>query len=231
MQRGPMTSRRAAMVLVLATAAVAWIAAAATPAGATHQGTVHPGGSGVLTTVTLPADNWTAYTFEMNAGDVLTYDVRVTSGTPIDVYIVPDVGLAAYANDTSVQFLEYADETNQRNISGTFGNVAGVVAVIVDNTAIGQGGADPTGPVTVSVDLAKTSNLYLGGVILLACGVVLLVIAAVVAVVLQRRKARAAPAPPPTPYGAPPGPYEAPVGSPPPVGPAEDPPQPPPPAP
>jgi hypothetical protein len=91
--------------------------------------------------------------------------------------------------------------------------VAGFVAVIVDNTAVGQGGADPTGPVTVSVNLAKASNLYLGGLILLACGVVLLVIAVVVAIVLQRKKAAAAPPPPPTPYGAPPSPDGEPPGA------------------
>jgi len=225
-----MASGRTAMWLLLATAGLLAIAAAAPPTAAYHQGTVRPGGDAVSTTVTLPVNNWTAYTFEMNAGDTLTYDIRVLAGTPIDLYIVPDVGLAEYASDTSVQFLEHAHETNQRNISGSFGNVAGVIGVILDNTDIGQGGADPTGPVTVSVSLVKSSNLYLGGLILFACGVVLLVVAAVVALVLQRRKA-AAPAPPPGPYGALPVPYQAPPGPSPPeilAGPSDGPPPPPP---
>lgn len=224
-----MTSRHA-VSLALAIVSVLGAAVFVSPAAATHQGTVIPGGSGVSRTVNLEADNWTAFTFELNAGDVLAYELHVTSGTPIDVYLVPDVGLAAYANDTAIQFLEYADVTNQRNISGSLGNVAGFVAVIVDNTAVGQGGADPTGPVTVSVNLAKTSNLVLGGVILLACGIVLLVVAAVVALVLQRKKAAAAPPPPPMPYGAPPAPIDVPSGPPPapPTSPGGDSPQPPP---
>jgi hypothetical protein len=212
-----MASGRPATWVLLAIAGLLAIAAVAPPTTAYHQGTVRPGGAAVSATVTLPVNNWTAYTFEMTAGDTLTYEVRVLAGTPIDLYIVPDVGLADYANDTSVQFLEYAEETNQRNISGSFGSVAGVIGVILDNTDVGQGGADPAGPVTVSVSLVKSSNLYLGGLILLACGVVLLVVAVVVAFVLQRRKA-AAPAPPPGPYGAPPVPYQAPPGPSPPEG-------------
>ena len=228
-----MTPHRASMALVLAIVAILGVAALVPSATATHRGTVHPGGSAVSTTVTLEADNWTAFTFDLNTGDVLAYELHVTSGTAIDVYVVPDVGLAAYANDTSVQFLEYADVSNQRNISGSQGNVAGFVAVIVDNTAVSQGGADPTGPVTVSVNITRTSNLVLGGVILLACGIVLLLIAAVVALVLQRKKAASAPPPPPTPYGTPLTPVGAPPGPPPtaPAAPSEDPPQPPPPAP
>ena len=197
--------------------AVALLALTALAAPATgFQGTVQRVGTAVTETVTLPVDHWTAYLFEMNAGDTIAYDIRVTVGSPIDVFIVPDIGLADYANNTKVQFLEYLDFNNQRNVSGSFGGAAGGVGFIVDNTNVTQGGADPTGLVTVAVTLERSSNLYLGGLIFLGCGVALLVIAVVVALVLQRKKAASAP---PAPYGPPPTLYETPSGSVPGAGP------------
>ena len=196
--------------VLLAVALLALTALAAPVAG--FQGTVHRVDTAVTETVTLPIDNWTAYFFEMNAGDVIDYDIRVTVGSPIDVYIVPDIGLADYANHTKVQFLEYLDFNNQRTVTGRFGSAAGGVGFIVDNTNVTQGGADPTGPVTVALHLEKSSNLYLGGLIFLGCGVGLLAAAVVVALVLQRKKAAAAQ---PVPYGPPPTPYETASGSPP----------------
>ena len=195
------------------------VTALAVPA-AGFQGTVHRIDTAVTETVILQIDNWTAYLLDMNAGDTIAYDLRVTAGSPIDVFIVPDIGLADYANKTKVQFLEYLDFNNQRNVSGSFGGTAGGVGFIVDNTNVTQGGADPTGPVTVAVHLERSSNLYLGGLIFLGCGIALLVSAVVVALVLQRKKAAAAQ---PAPYGPPPTPYETPVGSLPPEGPGPSP--------
>ena len=195
------------------------VTALAVPA-AGFQGTVHRIDTAVTETVILQIDNWTAYLLDMNAGDTIAYDLRVTAGSPIDVFIVPDIGLADYANKTKVQFLEYLDFNNQRNVSGSFGGAAGGVGFIVDNTNVTQSGADPTGPVTVAVHLERSSNLYLGGLIFLGCGIALLVSAVVVALVLQRKKAAAAQ---PAPYGPPPTPYETPVGSPPPEGPGPSP--------
>jgi len=200
---------------VLVAVALLAVTALAVPA-AGFQGTVHRVDTAVTETVTLQVDNWTAYLFEMNAGDTIAYDIGVTVGSPIDVYIVPDIGLADYANKTKVQFLEYLYFNNQRNVSGSFSGTAGGVGFIVDNTNVTQGGADPTGPVTVAVHLERSSNLYLGGLIFLGCGIALLVSAVVVALVLQRKKAAAAQ---PAPYGPPPTPYETPAGSSPPDGP------------
>ena len=202
---------------VLVAVALLAVTAFALPA-AGFQGTVHRVDTAVTETVRLQVDNWTAYLFDVNAGDTIAYDIRVTVGSPIDVYIVPDIGLADYANHTKVQFLEYLDFNNQRTVTGRFGSAAGGVGFIVDNTNVTQGGADPTGPVTVALHLEKSSNLYLGGLIFLGCGV-LLVSAVVVALVLQRKKAAAAEPMPPAPYGPPLSPYEAPSAAPPAVDP------------
>lgn len=212
------------VVLLLAVGGLLGLAVLAPAATGHHQGVVKPGGSGIAETITLPVNNWTAYAFDMNAGDTLAYDVSVTSGGAIDLYIVSDIGLAGYANDSQVQFLVYAEISNNRTFGGTFAGATGYVAVVVDNTDVGQEGAVPSGPVTVSVHLTRTSNVFLGGVILLACGVVLLVVAVVVALMLQRKKAAGLP-PPPGPYGTPPVPYQSPPSPPPqrPPGPPEGP--------
>jgi hypothetical protein len=218
------SGRPQAVWLLVAVAALLALTVLAPASSGHHLGVVKRVDAAISETITLPVNNWTAYAFDMNAGDTLAYDVSVTSGGAIDLYIVPDVGLAAYANDTTVQFLEYVEVTNNRTFGGTFGGATGFVAVIVDNTNVGSGGATSTGPVTVSVHLVKSSGLFLGGLIFLTCGVVLLVVAVIVALVLQRRKATVLP-PPPAPYGTPPVPYQPPPGPPPeaPPGPPEGP--------
>jgi len=222
------SGRPQAVWLLLAVGGLLALAVLAPASSGHHLGIVKPVGAGISETIPVPENNWTAYAFDMNAGDTLAYDVTVTTGGAIDLYIVSDVGLAQYVNDSQVQFLVYAEIVNNRTFVGAFGDATGYVAVVVDNTDVGQGGASPTGPVTVSVHFTKTSNLFLGGVIFLACGVALLVVAVVVALILQRKKAAALP-PPPGPYGTPPVPYQSPPVPPPqaPLGPpgGPDPPQ------
>src|SRR2546427_8643287 len=136
------------VVLLLAVGGLLGLAVLAPAATGHHQGVVKPGGSGISETITLPVNNWTAYAFDMNAGDTLAYDVTVTTGGGIDLYIVSDVGLAQYVNDSQVQFLVYTQISDNRTVGGTFGGATGYVAVVVDNTDVGHGGAAPTGPLT-----------------------------------------------------------------------------------
>src|SRR2546422_3711577 len=217
--------------LLLAAVALFTLFAMVPAASGYHHGTVKTVDTTISETVTLPVNNWTAYSFELNTGDQIVYAISVVSGTEIDLYIVPADGLANYANDSALTFTYYQETQNQRNFSGTFSGATGSVSIILDNVNIVPGGANPTGPVTVSVSLQKTSNLFLGGLIFIVCGIVLLVVALAVVLVLRRRKAAAAP-PPPTPYGGPPPvPYQGPAPAASPPSPPEGPPPSPPPPP
>ncbi|TLZ73326.1 MAG: hypothetical protein E6K10_00455 [Methanobacteriota archaeon] len=197
------------------------------PATAHHQGTVKAVDVSISETVPLPVNNWTAYTFSLNLGDEIKYEIHVTNGTAIDVYFVPPDGLQAYANDTALQFRLFLDIVNLRDFSGHFGGQTGSVSVIVDNTDVTQGGATLTGPVTVSVHLEKSSSLFLSGVILILCGIAFLAVAIAMVFILRRRRKAAEGPPPPVPYsGPPPSTHEAPPAPSPPESPAEGPPPP-----
>ena len=219
--------------LAIAGAVVIALSIAVPIAGATHQGTARTVDSPVAETVTLPMNHWTAYTMTLSEFESIDYNILVTNGTAIDVYFVPATELANYANDSASSFQYYRENTNNTlNARGTFGRATGAISVIIDNVGIVPGDAQPTGSVTVSVDLTKTSNgsnLFLGAYIFIGCGVLFLVVAVVVFLVLRRRKAAAGP-PPPTPYTTPPRPYERPPANAPsdrPEGPARDGPPPP----
>ena len=62
---------------VLVAVALLTVTVLAAPA-AGFQGTVHRVDTAVTETATLQVDNWTAYLFDMNAGDTIAYDLRVT---------------------------------------------------------------------------------------------------------------------------------------------------------
>jgi len=215
--------RRTAGRVFVALITIAALALLAAPAYGYHKGTEKAVDSAISETVPLPLNNWTAYTFNLNLGDAIKYDIRVTTGGPIDVYFVPPDGLQSYANDSALQFRLYLDLVNNRTFAGSFGGATGSVSVLLDNTNFTQGGVDATGAVTVSVGLEKTSTLFLGGVLFILCGVGFLVVALVVLVVLRRRRAPAAP-PPPAPYSEPP--VQPAKGAPPGGDPTEPPPPP-----
>ena len=123
------SGRPQAVWLLLAVGGLLALAVLAPAASGHHLGIVKPVGAGISETITVPENNWTAYAFDMNAGDTLAYDVTVTTGGAIDLYIVSDVGLAQYVNDSQVQFLVYAEIVNNRTFVGAFGDATGYVAV------------------------------------------------------------------------------------------------------
>lgn len=187
------------MLLVLA----ALLTAASPPVAAHHTGTVVAVETSIAETVTLPENNFSAYTIVLESGETIGYDIRVVSGGNIDVYFVLTGGLLNYTSDTAVSIQAYALSEDARNITGTFDRVTGTVTVIVDNTD--RVGAIPTGAVTVSVSLTKNTPVLLAAIALIAIGATTLGIVVVFVLVLRRRT-RETP-PPPRPYA---GPYAAP---------------------
>ncbi len=176
-------------------ALVAGVGLAAPPASAHHAGTEKTVETAISETVTLPVNNWTAYTFTLASGDDLAYDIRVTSGSAIDVYFVPPAGLEDYRSDVST-FTDYAYAENKMTVKGTYSvssSHAGSISVILDNTDLS--GAVPTGNVTATVSLTKEpwhpSILITVGLVVLAIVTVVIVAFAVI----LRRRQRAAPAP------------------------------------
>ena len=216
------TQTREPVRLVIIAALVLLVSIVPTASGY-HRGTTKIVETSVSESVTLPVNNWTAYTFTLGVTEVIEYNVLVTNGTAIDVYFVPEEQLVNYANDSASSFQYFREGTNDTlSAVGTFNGASGVVSVIIDNVDIVPGDAEPTGPVTVSVNLTKSSNLFLGGLIFIGCGIALLAVALIVFLILRRRKA-AAPPPPPAPYAGPPS-ADYPPGGPPPAAP-EGPPQ------
>jgi hypothetical protein len=190
------------------------------PADAYHTGVVTVAGLRISETIVLPRNNYAGYTFALGIGDRITYDIRVTSGGPIDMYVVSADNLQKYRNDSSVAFFPTLRVENRTTISGAYtatASTAGPNTVIVDNVDLS--GAVPTGLVTVSVNLTRESPqgpspVLLGGVI-----VAVVIGMAVVVVLVLRARRKPAGNPPPSPYPGAPGPNVPPPYVPPPYTP------------
>ncbi|HEY5538873.1 MAG TPA: hypothetical protein VIL58_04960 [Thermoplasmata archaeon] len=139
--------------------------------------------------IVLAMNAYAAYIFTLATGEALLYSVEVTDGGAIDVYLVPPVGLAKYTAGSSSTFDRYQEFPDQRAVGGSLQDVTGQVAVIVDNANVSA--AQPTGIVSVSVALSKSSNIVLGGILFMLCGAGSLGSVAIILVV-RRRKARIA---------------------------------------
>jgi hypothetical protein len=226
------TTARLTLATAVLAVAILGLAAHVPTASGFHQGTTKPVDVTVSESVTLPVDHWIAYALTLGLAEGIDYNILVTNGTRVDVYFVPGDEVVNYADDSvpSFQFYREGTTTNTLLARGSFTSASGAISVIVDNVDIVPGDAEPTGPVTVSVTLTRTSNLIVGGLIFIACGVALLAIALVVFMILHRRRKAAAPAPP-SPYAVPPHPYGPPAGDPPPPQPGRLPEVPPPPPP
>src|SRR2546427_10477326 len=115
------SGRPQAVWLLLAVGGLLAMAVLAPASSGHHLGIVKPVGAGISETITLPVNNWTAYAFDMNAGDTLAYDVSVTTGGGIDLYIVSDVGLAQDLDESPVHVLVYPQSAGHRTVGGTVG--------------------------------------------------------------------------------------------------------------
>ncbi len=162
-------------------------------AAAYHTGAVKAANLSVSETITLPTNTYSGYTFTIGNGDRLSYDLRVTSGSPIDMYVVSADNLLRYRNDSTVSFFATVRVENRTTISDVFTGTpqtAGADTLIVDNTDLS--GAVPTGAVTVSVNLRREpppapNPLPIGG----AIAAVVVGVAVIALLVLRARRRHA----------------------------------------
>ena len=157
-------------------------------------------------TITVAQGEYYGYMTVLSTNERVVYDVRVTSGSNIDFYILGQVGFGLYVGDQSFQRLVQVEDT--QTAAGEYTTV-GQIFLVVDNADLS--GATPTGSVTVSVNLQRTSLpatslmspfLWMGIGLLIA----IVVVVVVVALALSRKK-KGAPQPPqqaaPPAYGQP----------------------------
>jgi len=180
------------------------------PAAAHHTGAVSPMGRSVSETISLPANNWTAYRTRLtSASERVVYDLQVIQGSAIDLYILPENGLAMYRQDPVYAFYSYDARENASVIQGSWRRVQGVdVYFVVDNVDIR--GAMPTGPVTVRVSLTQEFESTVPDWFWFVCAALAAAVIAVpTALYLRQRKrramVRAVPPPPPAPPTGPAG--------------------------
>src|SRR2546428_7302094 len=89
------SGRPQAVWLLLAVGGLLAMAVLAPASSGHHLRIVKPVGAGISETITLPVNNWTAYAFDMNAGDTLAYDVSVTTGGGGVLFNFSAVGVCA----------------------------------------------------------------------------------------------------------------------------------------
>ena len=235
---GPGRVRAARWAILAVAFALLAAVPAAPPAAAYHTGTLRPMGASVNETVVIPVNNWTAYDTNLTSKDVVTYDIQVTNGSEIDLYILPPSGYTQYQDHVSQSFTYLDYRENSLRFQGTFTGASGRAIFVLDN--IDFSGAVPRGNVTVHVGLIRTGappgSLPLDS--LLLCGPLLAVaIITPLAVMLYNRRKRRAlmqsppPLPPQAPFQYPPPPPPPPPAAQAPAGQGWPPPPPPPPPP
>ena len=208
--RLPRTVRTSLRTLALPGLVLLVALATAAPVAA-PTGTTWPMLTTVTETIPVAQGEYYAYMTVLSTNERVVYDVRVTTGSNIDFYVLGQVGFGLYAGDQSFQRLVQVENT--RTAAGEY-ITTGQIFLVVDNADLS--GAMPTGSVTVSVNLQRTSvpaTSLLSPVLWAGIGILIAIVVVVVilAVVLSRKKAGApqppqAAAPPPygqTQYGAP----------------------------
>lgn len=191
-------------------------------ATADHTGTVQDVGRSANETIVLGPETWKAYRFFLGSNDRIDYDLTVISGTEIDVYVVPQSGLADYESDTAFRFASYDERENFLFVQGWISAVQGTVYLIVDNVHFS--GAQPTGNVTVEVKFAPGASPPFPAIVAAVCAVgVGGALAVGIGLTLRHRKRRAKeasagvpPFVPQVPPGQPPTPPQVPWQPPPP---------------
>ncbi len=156
-------------------------------------------GGSVSETVMLASGQWRAYDMTLGFLDSLRIAVDVTQGGPIDVFSTNVFGFGQYTSPNATEFSYYPDGS-QLNTSSFVGSLtpptSGQYYLILDNTAITNPGARPSGPVTVHVTLGKASLLPV--VVGIFVAIAATVVAAFWLLWWRRRKRQAAPPVPPS---------------------------------
>ena len=106
----------------------------------------------------LEMDSWAELPItETKAGDTIDFDIQVTSGGSIDVFLLTAMEYVAYNRGDDVNFIDggSAFDIKGKKYSYTF-DKEGDYFIVLDN-AEGYGGANPTGPVDVRLRLELTN--------------------------------------------------------------------------
>lgn len=163
---------------------------------------------------TAANDDYDKFPVTPASGKSLRVSVAVSSGGSVDFYVMDSGDLNQYESPSFDTFTFEDRSENARSYSHSFS--ASGFTLVVDNAAISEAGATPSGPVTYTVTVTEQDTLgsaLLGGIVLL------LVVLGGVAFVLMRRKRRAGqlpavlPGQPPAPQAGQPG-YPQPVQAP-----------------
>ena len=119
------------------------------------------------TTVTLEANGFVAFAIDLETGALVTAEAAVESGSEVDVYFTGLQEYRSYVDPNATEFRYYPglSAVATRRYSQSLVSPGGAPAtyvLIVDNTALWQDGAVPSGPVTVHVNLHGVPGGVLG---------------------------------------------------------------------
>lgn len=104
--------------------------------------------------VTIPFQDFLAYSLHLNSSERLSFTVKVPAGTLIDIYVTDQGGYNDYTSSTAATFKFYKSSTKEKtaDFSSTFtAPSAGDYYLILDNNDLTVDGAQPTGPVSATV--------------------------------------------------------------------------------
>jgi hypothetical protein len=113
--------------------------------------------------VTLQSGEEVAYLVNMNAGDHLTVNLRVTEGGHVDFYLTNLTAYNAYKSGhvDSLYFLGGQSRMDASLAQYSYDSLAAnEYVILIDNTASTVGGASPTGPVTVEGTITVEKNIW-----------------------------------------------------------------------
>ena len=156
-------------------------------------------------TITIPDADWAAFQLSIGFAGAVSLSVRVISGSQVvDVYTTEPGGYAEYSNPASLSFTYLRASSAERQVSfDTTITQSGTVIVIIDNAAITVSGANPTGPVTVTLTFASSSAGLLGYAVCGVIGIVVILILVLRARSRAKKRQQLAQMPPPV-IGPPP---------------------------
>ncbi len=156
-------------------------------------------------TRTIPVADHLAYRIELTNLDRVRFTIQVKSGGNIDVYATDEFDYTRYINPGPNQRFEFFILASRENTS-SFSAIlnpqgSGTFYLILDNDADWEGGVQPSGPVTVDVQMMKETASFpgLSGSLVWIAGLAALTGGTVVVAVLlllQRRRKIASRLPP-----------------------------------
>ena len=151
-------------------------------------------------TVTIPRNDFVAFSVDVATTWSLITGITVQSGGAIDIYVTEQAGYNQYTNPSAPSFSYLVAYTQERvtTYNKTITD-SGLKFIILDNDIVTQNGATPTDNVTAKIYFGQSSGSFILGMVVL----IIVVLALVAMVVIRRRRRKAAAIPPPMPMTPP----------------------------